>query len=256
MNIINKRDISLIEEKFGKDCPKQLQQLKDGIPLAYILGEWYFYGLTFKLNRDCLIPRPDTEHLVEKAIELLPRGGVFADLCTGSGCIALSILKIRPDLRAYAADISENALSALKLNADSLGIGTGKVPAGARLEIIKADLLSTDADVILPLLDGVICNPPYIKTGVIPTLGTVKNEPVTALDGGKDGLVFYRRLIPQLKRILKKDGVAIFETGYDQADDVRSIAGSSGMSCTVYKDYGGNDRVAIMRSASAGDLYE
>ena len=251
MNIISKRDAALLKEKFGENCQDKFRLLENGTPLAYILGEWYFYGLTFRLNSDCLIPRPDTEHIVEKAIEMLPKGGVFADLCTGSGCIAISVLKNRPDLRAYAADISENALSAVKENAAALGIGTGRLSDGARLETVKTDLLKAELSEFLPKVDGILCNPPYIKTDVLKTLETIKNEPVTALDGGEDGLTFYHRLIPRSAGILKPDGVLIYEIGYDQAADVSRIASENSLSCRIFRDYGGNDRVALMKKENA-----
>ena len=241
MSSLDRREIELLAEKFsGKELEAAIKEVENGTPLAYALGEWYFYGLTFKLNRECLIPRPDTEHIVEKAIELVAKNGTFADLCTGSGCIAISLKKHRPDLSGYALDVSKGALEKAKENAK-----LNDTP----LEFIEADLLSFDPQGRFPMLDAVISNPPYIKTDVVKTLDVSKTEPIIALDGGQDGMVFYRRILDAFTPILKKDGVFIFEIGYDQRDDIISLAASQNLSCEVFKDYGGNYRVAVLKKS-------
>ncbi len=236
MSVIDKRELELLREKFSDtELDGAIARVQSGEPLAYVIGEWYFYGLTFKLNRDCLIPRPDTEHVVDKAIELIPKGGSFIDLCTGSGCIAVSVKKHRPDTTAYALDISAGALEAAALNAKE---------NGTEIELVQADVLAAKPNAEL---DCVISNPPYIKTDVLDSLEVSKSEPVLALDGGADGLVFYRQIIKTYAPALKKDGCFIFEIGYDQGADIRALAEQSGFGCEIYKDYGANDRVAVLK---------
>jgi len=222
-----------------------LQMLNDGEPLAYILGEWYFYGETFYINRGCLIPRSDTEHIVDKLIEKLPTGSKFLELCCGSGCIALSALKNRTDVSAVMTDVSDDAASASLRNADNLGVSD-------RCRIIQADLF--DLELAKQILaddkyDVIVSNPPYIKTDVIETLDeNVKREPVSALDGGKDGLDFYRFITAEYKMFLKNSGMIIYEIGYDQAEEIKEIAALNSFKCEIFRDYGGNDRVAILKT--------
>ena len=153
MSSLDRREIELLAEKFsGKELEAAIKEVENGTPLAYALGEWYFYGLTFKLNRECLIPRPDTEHIVEKAIELVAKNGTFADLCTGSGCIAISLKKHRPDLSGYALDVSKGALEKAKENARRAGVDT-------HIKFFNADA----RDIKKPegVRGTVACNPPY-----------------------------------------------------------------------------------------------
>lgn len=204
----------------------------DHTPLAYILGEVGFFGLTFCVSPDCLIPRADTELLVEKAIALLPEGAVFTDLGTGSGCVALSVLHERPDCRAVLVDISDGALALAKQNADVLGLSD-------RATFCQADMR-------LPLPEGVgaryiLSNPPYIDTGVIPTLSPeVAKEPRLALDGGEDGLAFYRAILTH-----NAPELFLFEIGYDQGARLLSLGEKKGYQTTLYRDLGGCDRVVV-----------
>ncbi len=239
MPTLNRRERELLSEKFsGKALEEAIATAENGTPLAYVLGEWYFYGLTFKLNTDCLIPRPDTEHIVDKAISLTNKNGTFADLCTGSGCIAVALKKHRPDLTGYALDVSANALDMARLNAEN---------NGTPLSFVQADVLSSNPQALFPMLDAVISNPPYIRTDVLQTLDVAKTEPIRALDGGDDGLDFYRQIIKSYTPVLKSDGVFIFEIGYDQGEDIGSLAAQSGYECEIFKDYGGCDRVAVLK---------
>lgn len=238
---VDKRDLALLAEKFsGKELDSAVLRVENGEPLAYVLGEWYFYGLTFALNNECLIPRPDTEHVVERAIQMLPQNGTFIDLCTGSGCIAISVLKNRPDLRAYALDISEKAIEAAKANAKANGVSD-------RITFISADVFTFDK-AALPTLQAVISNPPYIRSDVVTTLEVAKSEPIKALDGGADGMDFYKAIIQNYKDLLDQSGSFIFEIGYDQKEDIEALAHRHNLECNVYKDYGGNDRVAVIKS--------
>ncbi len=235
---ISPRNIELLHEKFTteEEFDKAYRRLLNHEPLQYILGEWYFYDEVYKVSPDCLIPRPETEHLVEEAIRTLPQGALFADLCTGSGCIAISILAHRPDCRAIAVDISEKALSIAKENAKINGVFE-------RIEFVRADLF-TDDPLLNKQVDAIVSNPPYIKTDIIPTLQKeVLCEPAIALDGGKDGLDFYRLIMKKYYPCIKTGGYLICEIGYDQGDILKELFGFS-----VIKDYSGNDRVIILRS--------
>ncbi len=237
--MISARELNLLKERFsGAELDKAISEVENGKPLAYVLSEWYFYGLTFKLNDACLIPRPDTEHTVEKAIALLPKNGVFCDLCTGSGCIAVSVKKHRPDLTAYALDISKKALEAARQNA---------AENGTDVDFIEADLLTSEPPSHLPSLDAVLSNPPYIRTDVLKELEVAKTEPIIALDGGSDGMLFYRCIIKKYAPLLKPDGCFIFEIGYDQRELITALAEENGFWCEVTKDYGGCDRVAVLK---------
>lgn len=233
---MNEREFGFLKEHFAGDAlEKAKNRLECGEPLAYIIGEWYFWDETFILNSGCLVPRPDTELVVEKALKLLPGQAEIADLCCGCGCIGLSIIK-HSDAFGYLCDISDKALNAAKENADRLGLDS-------RCEIFTCDILSA-----LPFknssLDMIVSNPPYIRSDVIPTLSVqVSHEPKTALDGGSDGLTFYRRLINDYLYCLRDGGYLIMEIGYDQKDDILSLYPGA----EIFKDYGGNDRVAIIK---------
>ena len=240
--IIDQRDLSLICEKFTdeNELKAAVERVENGEPLAYVLGEWYFYGLTFKLNGDCLIPRPDTEHIVESAIGLLPKGGRFIDLCSGSGCIGISVLHCRPDTEGDALEISPNAYSVSVEHGESIGVSK-------RYHPVCGDLFRYEPS---GKYDCVISNPPYIRSDVIPTLvSSVKDhEPLRALDGGESGMDFYRYILKEYREHLTDGGCFIFEIGYDQREDITALAEELGYGyCRVTKDYGGNDRVAIIK---------
>lgn len=208
-------------------------------PLQYILGVAPFLSETYAVSKDCLIPRFDTERLVETAASLLPKGAHIADLCTGSGCVAISLLCRRRDLTADAYDISEAALAIATENAKKNGVLD-------RISFRKADLLSVNA---LPArYDAILSNPPYIETRVLLTLSPeVQHEPRIALDGGEDGLIFYRHFTEHFRASLTSGGFFLFEIGYDQGNAIRAIAAENGLSAEVTKDYGGCDRVALLQ---------
>ena len=209
-------------------------------PLQYILGEWEFFGLRFKLNSDCLCPRPDTELIVELALKNLPRGAHFCDIGTGSGAIVVSVAHYRKDTTGEAFDINENALSAAAGNAVLNG-------ASDRITFTQADALAPD------FLDGkcfdaIISNPPYIPADVIPTLAPeVLLEPHRALDGGDDGLIFYRAITKKAKSALKDGGFVLYEVGIGQADDVARIGEENGFTAEIYPDLAGIDRAVLLR---------
>ena len=226
-----------LREKYPEeaDFASALARYRSGEPLAYLLGEQYFWRYRFIVTPDVLIPRPDTERLVETALSILPVGGRFADLCTGSGAIALSVTADRPDLTADATDISEAALAVAERNAQSLGVGD-------RVRFHQADLFTDD----LPqgLYDAIISNPPYIPAADIAAYPSLAYEPQIALNGGEDGMDFYRAILTRFAGHLKEGGCFLFEIGYDQGEQIRALGAAHGFDCTVTKDYGGNDRVA------------
>ncbi len=209
-------------------------------PLQYIIGKWWFARCEIEVGEDCLVPRPDTETVVEEAIKLLPRNASFADLCTGSGCIAIALCDLREDLCGVAVELYPKTLDIAKRNAVRNNVED-------RLDFIQGDVLSGDV-----LADrkffAIISNPPYIKSEVIDTLEKeVLFEPRAALDGGNDGLVFYRTMVKKYRKNLEDGGCFIFEIGYDQGADIKRIAEDNGFSCIIKKDLGGCDRVAILR---------
>lgn len=220
-----------------------IEKRESGYPLQYILGEWEFFGLPFEVNESCLCPRPDTEVLVETAIELLPKNGRFLELCTGSGCIPVSLCKHRPDARGTATDLFPDTLATAKRNAERNRVAN-------RIDFLLADLFDIESfeNECKGNFDAIISNPPYIPKRDIEDLSVeVKHEPIAALDGGEDGLDFYRFIVGEYKRFLSPVGVILLEIGYDQGEPIREIAERNGFSCEIKKDLGGNDRVAVIK---------
>ena len=206
-------------------------------PVAYIMGNWDFMGLNFEVNSDVLIPEQDTEVLVEEAMRFIEDGMRFLDLCTGSGCIALSLLNYSNDTKAVCTDISPKALAVANRNASKLSLSD-------RAEFIETDLFPEAG---IGKFDVIVSNPPYIATKVIESLAPeVKDhEPILALDGDEDGLKFYRRIVDKAPEYLFSSGYLIMEIGYDQADALVSMLEEKGCyhDIEVIKDYAGNDRV-------------
>jgi len=217
-------------------------------PLQYILGEWDFMASTFKVGPGCLIPRADTEIICEKAIADIPTGGTFADLCTGSGCIAISILLARPDIKSAAAvEISLEAAEYARENARRLGVSD-------RLNFVIADV-TADVFGSEDFFDMIISNPPYIPTNDVQNLDKeLFYEPSLALDGGGDGLDIVRSILEIYPAHVKNSGVILIEFGYDQRDAVESIlrgSNAQGRKFT-YKflsDFGKNDRAVFVKIA-------
>lgn len=208
-------------------------------PLQYILGEVGFFGERYTVTPDCLIPRPDTEILVEYAVKNLPRGAHFLDLCTGSGCVAISTLKHTDSTRADAYDISEGALRVAAQNAEKNGISD-------RLTLHKLDLMTEMPDVSRPF--AVLSNPPYVTDSAYLALEPeIYSEPRAAFVGGADGADFYRRFVPLYKDIIDPAGFMAFEIGFDQAPLMLALAEENGLRAEIIKDLSGNDRVAVMR---------
>ena len=221
-----------------------VQRRKDREPTAMILGEWDFMGLTFRLNKSTLIPEQDTEVLVETALEELKRRGLgeaplrILDLCTGSGCILLSLLHELRNADGLGTDLSEEALEAARENAVRLGLQE-------RGTFRQGDLWEPVGD---ERFDLIVSNPPYVPTDVIPTLEPEVRcgEPYAALDGGEDGLVFYRRILKEAAGHLKPSGIIIVESGFDEAAQIAALMQDQKLrGIRTVKDYGGLDRVVL-----------
>lgn len=209
-------------------------------PLQYILGYWDFCNETYRVTEDTLIPRQDTEKLVELAVRMMPEQARFIDLCTGSGCVAISTLAARPDCRAVAVDLFEKTLEIAGENAENNGVGD-------RIGLIAKNVLEPTFMDELGEFDCILSNPPYIETQQLSLLDEeLAFEPEAALDGGNDGLDFYRVIIGQYGKYLRTGGLMLLEIGWNQAKAVSAIAAAAGFRCEVYKDYGGCDRVAYL----------
>lgn len=205
-------------------------------PLQHILGRAWFMELEFVVNPHVLIPRQDTETLVEEALKVLEPGMEVLDLCTGSGCIVISLLKhARVGISGTASDISKQALLIAKENAKQNQVET---------ELVRSDLFQN----ITGKYDVIISNPPYIPTGELSGLmPEVRDfEPLEALDGAEDGLFFYREITRMGKNFLKSNGYLYFEIGHNQGRQVAFLMEKNGFrNIKVIKDLAGNDRVAF-----------
>lgn len=207
-------------------------------PLQYILGVAYFYREKYKVTPDCLIPRFDTEILVDYAVKNLPRGACFMDLCTGSGCIAVSVLCNSEDTCAIAVDIDGGALALAEENARYNGVSD-------RIHLRRLDLMN---EIVEESVYAVLSNPPYVSEEAYKSLeGEIFFEPPHAFLGGDDGGDFYRRLTPIYKERIADEGFIAYEIGYDQGELLLGIAEENSMSCQIIKDMSGNDRVAVLR---------
>lgn len=229
--------LSREEEKKVNSYFEAIQKRSEKIPLQYITGEQNFCGLDFYVNENVLIPRLDTEVLVEKILECEEPGQSVMDMCTGSGCIAITLQKLG-GFQVMAVDISEEALTLARKNAQR---------NQAQVTFFQSnmfDQLSNTSKV-----DVIVSNPPYIESKVVDELDdeVKKYEPRLALDGMEDGLHFYRILAREGKRFLNEGGRLYVEIGFDQAEAVKEIFGAQGfLDIQVYKDLAGLDRVVAM----------
>ena len=206
-------------------------------PLAYILGKWDFMGLEFGVSSDVLIPEQDTENLVEEVMREVCDGDRILDLCTGSGCILLSLLNYSNGSTGVGTDLSEGAIAVAKENALKLGLSE-------RCDWKAGDLF----EAVDPgeKFDIIVSNPPYIRSETIGELAPEVriHEPRMALDGGNDGLYFYKRIIPEAADYLRTGGMLFLEIGYDQAEQAGALMKDAGYyEVRTIKDYGGNDRI-------------
>ncbi len=228
-----RREVSEAEKR---TLTKILNRRKAGEPLQYILGETEFMSLDFYVEKGVLIPRSDTEMLVETVLGMLNDGDSVIDICTGSGCIGISLAHYK-EITVDMLDVSDIALKVSQKNALRNNVCD-------RVNIIKTDILNEYPN---KKYNAVVSNPPYIETDVIETLQTeVRDyEPHLALDGGNDGLIFYRRITDIAPRLLKENGILAFEIGYDQGDSVSELLKKDFTDIRVIKDLNGNDRVVI-----------
>ena len=229
-----------IEKKEQWEYFVNIEKITQGVPLQHITHMQEFMKMEFYVNEEVLIPRPDTETLVEEVIEIANKMNKpkILDLCTGSGIIAISLDKNIKDAEIYAIDISDKALDVARKNANKLG---------ANVKFIKSDLFENIENI---KFDIIVSNPPYIKKDDIEHLSKeVKNEPEIALDGGIDGLDFYRKIANQALEYLKFGGYLCFEIGYDQKEDVTKIIEDENKYIDTYckKDLYGNDRIIITK---------
>lgn len=229
-----------IDEEMTEEQAREFEVLikkrAERVPLQYITGEQEFMGLTFHVNSNVLIPRQDTETLVEEALKVVRPGMKIMDMCTGSGCVLISILKNAHDIEGIGYDISKQAINVAKENAK-----LNEVPAVFERSDLFEDVVENDFDVI-------VSNPPYIPTDVIATLmpEVAEFEPREALDGKGDGLYFYSKILEQCKNYMKPDGYVLFEIGCTQGDSVSTMMRLAGFSeVHVIKDLAGNDRVVM-----------
>lgn len=213
----------------------------DRIPLQQLTGMQNFMGLDFCVNEHVLIPRQDTEILVEEVLRNLHDGMRVLDMCTGSGCILISLLNYSNNCTGVGADISAEALEVAKENAGRL-LKKMSAELPAEIEFVQSDLFEH----ITGQFDVIVSNPPYIQTSVIDTLmpEVRDHEPRLALDGSEDGLLFYREIVGESNRYLKQGGMLFFEIGYNQGEAVSRLMEQAGfLEVQVIKDYGGLDRV-------------
>ena len=237
--IYDQKEITKEQEK---EYMKNVEKLISGVPIQHITQSQEFMKLNFYVNEDVLIPRPDTEILVEEVLSItkrLTRPNIL-DLCTGSGAIAISIAKYAQNSNLYASDISPKALKIAKQNAQSNGVYD-------RIQFIESDLFKN-----IPKMkfDIIVTNPPYIRTGDIKKLQKeVQNEPKIALDGGIDGYDFYRKISGKAYDYLKYNGYLCMEIGYDQREFVMDILEYEKRYSKTYskKDLYDNDRIIVTR---------
>ncbi len=223
---------------FFEDCVKRRCSRE---PLQYILGMWDFHRFSFKVGEGVLIPRPETELLVDFALERMRKNpcAVVYDLCCGSGCVGISVAKLFPTVQVYCVDISEKALEFTEKNKELL--------VADNVKVINADVLEAVGFLGMPRPDMILTNPPYIRSNEIETLQSeIAFEPRLALDGGDDGLIFYKSLAENWFPYINKGGCIAMECGEDQAKDILSMFVDKAQTARVIKDAAGLDRVVCV----------
>ncbi len=221
---------------------KLVNQRLNNFPVAYLTGKKDFMGLSFTVNKNVLIPRPDTEILTEfvgEYLRSLNKNTIFADLGTGSGAICISILKFVKSTRAIAVDISNDALEVAKFNANKFHVDD-------KIEFLFGNLFEP---IKFKIFDAIVSNPPYIPTCELKTLQSeVKKEPLIALDGGEDGLNFYRRILNDAPKFLAQNGLLAVEIGINQAKSVKKLFEAANFAdIEIFKDLAGIERVIAGR---------
>jgi len=228
-----------ISEDIKKEFKRDIEVLNSGAPIQYITNKQEFMGLDFHVDSNVLIPQPDTEILVEEVIKLCKENVNVLDLCTGSGAIGVSIAKNVENAKVTMSDISNKALEIAKRNSENNQVIDN-------CKFVLSDMFEN----IQEKFDVIVSNPPYIKEEVIKTLDKeVQNEPHLALDGGKDGLYFYKIIAENAYKYLKKDGILALEIGYDQKEEIMNLLELEGKYTHIYckKDLAENDRVIVCK---------
>lgn len=228
----------IVEENIlEKFCEMLADYLVDNKPIEYILGYTYFYGNKIKVNENVLIPRDETEEVVEKALSYIKSGDRVLDLCTGSGAIAIALKKKICDIKVVASDVSSKALTMARENAKDNGV----------------DINFAEGDLLNPFIGGekfdvIVCNPPYIDRSY-EVNDFVKWEPSLALYADNKGLENYERILKNIDKVLNKNGVIVFEIGYDQKDSLINFCNNNLEKCEVecHKDINGKDRVFVVK---------
>ncbi len=225
---------------------KALTRLRRGEPLPYVLGEWEFFGLSFLVTPEVLIPRPETELLVERALEWLrthPGRRRLLDVGTGSGCIAVALAVNVPDLNVLATDISSSALEVARRNAARLGVE-------GRVEFVQWDLLPDQPSGGVEPFDVIAANLPYIPTRLLRKLAVYRREPVLALDGGQDGLDLVRRLLAAAPDWLSPGGLVLLEIEASEGPAAMALAFDLFVQAEIhlYQDLSGHDRLLEIRT--------
>ena len=233
-----------VKQELLEELEEVLLKREQRVPLQYLMGECEFMGFDFSVDERVLIPRQDTECLVEEVMRFSQDGNRILDMCTGSGCILLSLLHYSNACKGVGADVSPEALRVAHSNACRIEKLERPVPwEKDTVRFVESDLFSRIPD---EKFDLIVSNPPYIASSVIPTLmEEVKNhEPLLALDGKEDGLFFYGRIIEESRAFLAKEGRLFFEIGFDQGEAVSNLMKKAGFDeVTVVKDLAGLDRV-------------
>lgn len=261
----------MVEKEWEESYVNRIKSRAERIPLQHITGIQEFMGLEFYVNKDVLIPRQDTEILVEEVMPHVHDGMSILDICTGSGCILISLLQYSNDCGGVGIDLSEKALETAKRNAEKI---LGEKDMQVLMENafpVQNEVHFLQGDLLKPLESGILCgdeneraeagrsveeikfdiivsNPPYIPTGVIAGLEpeVAVHEPFMALDGREDGLYFYRRIVKDAKKYLTRGGMLFFEIGYDQGEAVSRLLGDAGyVDIEIKKDYAGLNRVVF-----------
>ncbi|MBR2952951.1 MAG: peptide chain release factor N(5)-glutamine methyltransferase [Clostridia bacterium] len=236
--ILNNQTVTFFHQE---KIDEVIDRRKNGEPLQYILGKWDFYDLSFSVGEGVLIPRPETEILVDFALEKLKnvKNPVVYDLCSGSGCIGLTIAKHLKDAKVYLLEKEENALKYLLKNKDDLKLDN--------VFVINDDLFTVDLS-LFPECDLIVSNPPYIMTEEIDSLQKeVLFEPITALDGGIDGYDFYRCLADRWSGKVKKGGYIAMECGENQSKYIVELFNNKYIESNIIFDFNNIDRVVTFR---------
>jgi len=233
-------DRPLTDEELATARPL-VKRRGEGESIAYIVGSKEFWSLDFAVGQGVLVPRPETELLVEKALEFIGEDEeiFLADLCAGSGCVGIALANERPRVKVYATEISRDALPWLKRNVTDHAMQK-------RIAVLGGDLMEP-----IPAerrIDIVVANPPYVERPDLLTLDVVRHEPAVALDGGVDGLEIYRRLIPQAAS--RACRAVLVEIGHHQGEAVSELFRATGLEPSIHKDLAGKDRVVAARAGA------